>query len=126
MYHVDFGQPPKTQLIEQWNLLMDDLAQLVVKFEVISYRNVKRGSLKKLWEKATVLSPDSLLGALVSPDSMRTLRRVLRKSTGVMVAPKDLVSGIRKLLNENAAIELSKIKIDFSEKKGRTRKVTKS
>lgn len=105
---------------------MDDLAQLVVKFEVISYRNVKRGSLKKLWEKATVLSPDSLLGALVSPDSMRTLRRVLRKSTGVMVAPKDLVSGIRKLLNENAAIELSKIKIDFSEKKGRTRKVTKS
>jgi len=125
LYHVEFGQPPKTQMIEHWNLLTDDIAQLSVKFEAISYKKVKRGSLKRLWEKATVLSPDSLLGALVGPDSMRILRRVLRKNTGVMVAPKDLVSGIQKLLNENAAIELSKIKIDFSEKKRRTRKVAK-
>lgn len=125
LYHVEFGQPPKTQMIEHWNLLTDDIAQLSVKFEAISYKKVKRGSLKRLWEKATVLSPDSLLGALVGPDSMRILRRVLRKNTGVMVAPEDLVSGIRKLLNENAAIVLSKMKIDFSGKKKRPRKVTK-
>ncbi len=36
-----------------------------------------------------------------------------------------LVNGIKKLLNENAAIELSKIKIDFSEKKKRAPKRTK-
>lgn len=125
LYHVQFGQPPKTQLIEHWNLLTNDIVELATKFDVISYKNVKKGSLNKLWEKATVLSPDILLGALVGPDSMRILRRVLRKNTGVMVAPKDLVSGIQKLLNENAAIELSKIKIDFSEKKRRTRKVAK-
>ena len=43
-----------------------------------------------------------------------------------MVAPEDLVNGITKLLNENAAIELSKIKIDFSEKKKRQPKPIKA
>jgi predicted transport protein len=121
LYHVAFGQPPKTQLIEHWNLLTDDIGELAHKFDVISYKQVKRGSLKKLWEKATVLSANSLLGALAGEDSMRVLRRVLRKNTGVMVEPDDVVNGIRKLLNENAAIELSKIKTDSAE--GRKRPI---
>jgi len=119
LYHVEFGQPPKTKMIEQWNLLTDDIKEIGAKFSTISYKNVKKGSLKKLWEKATVLAPDTLLSALVSEDSTRTLRRVLRKNTGVLIEQEDLVRGIRKLLNENAAIELSKIKIDFSQKRKR-------
>jgi len=125
LYHVEFGQPPKTQLIEYWNLLTDDIGQLAAKFDTISYKEVKKGSLKKLWERATVLSSDSILSALFNRDCVRVLRRVLRKNTDVLVAPEDLVNGIRKLLNENAAIELSKIKTNFSEqeKKHKTRKI---
>ena len=119
LYHVEFGQPPKTKIIEYWNLLEDDVVDLADKFDLISYKNVKRGSLKKLWEKATVLSPDSLLGALVSPESTKVLCKILRKNTGVLVAAEDLVKGIGKLLNEVASIELSKIKIILPEKKKR-------
>lgn len=126
LYHVEFGQPPKTQLIEHWNLLTNDMAELADKFEILSYKNVKKGSLKKLWEKTTVLSPNSLLTVLVSRDNLKVLCRGLRKNTGVIIAPEDLVNGIRKLLNENAAIELSKIKTDFSQKKKRIQKTTKA
>ncbi len=126
LYHVEFGQPPKSKLIEQWNLLTDDIGELADKFAFISYRQVRKGSLKKLWEKASVLSPESLLDALVSQETIRVLRRVLRKNTGVMVAPEDLVTGMKKLLNENAGIELSKIKIDFAPKRKRPRKVIKT
>lgn len=126
LYHVEFGQPPKTKLIEYWNLLTDDMAVLAAKFELINYKQVRKGSLKKLWEKATVLSPDCLLDALVSQDCIRVLRRVLRKNTNVMVAPDDLVNGIQKLLNENSAIELSKKKIVFSEKKSNPSKSIKA
>lgn len=122
LYHVEFGQPPKTHLIDHWNLLTDDVVDLAEKFEYLSYKKVKRGSLNKLWEKATVLSPDSLLTALVSADSIRVLCRTLRKNTGVLIAPEDLVNGLRKLLNENAAIELGKIKIDIPTRKKKTRK----
>ena len=38
LYHVEFGQPPKTQLIDQWNLLSDEVVQLAQKFETISYK----------------------------------------------------------------------------------------
>ena len=126
LYHVEFGQPPKTQLIEYWNLLTDDIGQLAAKFDTISYKEVKKGSLKKLWERATVLSSDSILSALFNQDCVRVLRRVLRKNTDVLVAPENLANGIRKLLNENAAIELSKIKIDFSVKRERTQKAIKN
>ena len=122
LYHVEFGQPPKTKLIEHWNLLEDNVADLAKKFELISYKPIKKGILKKLWEKATVLSPDSLLAALVSPDSIKALSRVLRKNTGVSVDTDDLVKGIGKLLNEVAGIELSKIKIIAPEKKRGQRK----
>lgn len=117
VYHVEFGQPPITKLVDHWDLLTDDIADIAFKFEMLSYKKVKRGSLKKLWEKATVLSPDSLLTAIVSLESLSTLRRVLRKNTGVIIDPLDLVKGIRKLLNENAGIELSKIKLNLEPKK---------
>jgi hypothetical protein len=125
LYHVEFGQPPKTKLVEQWNLLTDDIGELSAKFDLISYKNVKKGSLKKLWKKATVLSPDSLISALVSQDCMKVLCRVLRKNTSVMVAPDDALNGIRKLLNENASVELSKIKIDFADKRNTPRRQNK-
>jgi hypothetical protein len=126
LYHVEFGQPPKTKLIEQWNLITDDVAELAIKFEIISYKSVKRNSLKKVWKKATVLSPESLLTAITSLDSVRILCRVLRKNTGVMIDHEDLLKGIKKLLNETSAIELSKIKIDLTPKKRKRTKKNKS
>lgn len=126
LYHVEFGQPPTTQLIDQWNVLTDDIAQVAAKFQSISYKSIKKGSLKAMWQKATVLSPDSLLTALVSQDSMNVLRKVLRKNTGVLITRRDLVRGLTKLLNENAAIELSKISIEFPDQKKTTRRPRKA
>jgi len=126
VYHVEFGQPPTTQLIDQWNVLTDDIAQVAPKFQSISYKSIKKGSLKELWQKATVLSADSLLTALVSQDSMNVLRRVLRKNTGVMITRRDLVRGFTKLLNENAAIELSKISVEYPDQKKTTRRPRKA
>ncbi|PKL45380.1 MAG: hypothetical protein CVV39_08000 [Planctomycetes bacterium HGW-Planctomycetes-1] len=120
LYHVEFGQPPVTNSIEQWDLLADDISILAKKFEIISYKNVKKGGLKKLWKKASVLSPESLLSAITNPESIKILRRVLKKNSGVIIDPIDLIKGLQKLLNESAAIELSSIKIRFAEKKRKT------
>jgi predicted type IV restriction endonuclease len=121
LYHVEFGQPPITKLIEQWNLMTDDVSILARKFEIISYKNIKKGRLEKLWEKASVLSPANLLTAITSPESMGILRRILKKNSDVVVDYADLVTGLQKLLNESAAIELSKIKIRFPERKKKTK-----
>ncbi|MFQ5861708.1 MAG: type I restriction enzyme HsdR N-terminal domain-containing protein [Candidatus Brocadiales bacterium] len=117
LYHVEFGQPPETSLLEQWDLMKDDPVVLAARFETINYKNVKKGSLDKLWRKTKVLAKENLLTAVFSPETIRLICRMLRKSTGVRVAPGDVFSGMGKLLNESAAIELSTLKIDPSKKR---------
>lgn len=119
LYHVAFGRPPEVTPIDAWNLQKDDLTSLWHKFQLIDYRNVKRGSLDDLWAKRTVLTAKNVLGAILSEESIRLLRRRLRKATGILIKPEDVVTGVRKLLNEAAAGQLDSMKILLPARKQR-------
>ena len=121
LYHVSFGQPPRTKLIESWDLLNDDPADLADKFALVGYRNVKKGGLDELWQKANVLTPQNVLGAIVTEDTLKVIRRELRKSTDVLVTPEEIVGAIRRLLNEAALTEMENIKISLPDRKRRKR-----
>ncbi len=122
LYHVSFGQPPETKMIHSWNLLQDEPAELAEKFSIVGYRNVRANGLDKLWEKTNVLTPNNLLSAILSEDSIKLLRRQLRKATDVLVSPEEVVGAIRRMLNEVALGEMENIKISLPEKKKRMRK----
>lgn len=124
LYHVVFGQPPETREIRSWDLLNDEVADLVEHFDLISLRNLQRGSLDDLWQKTSVLLPRNLLEAIVFEDTLNSIRRQLRKKSGVLLPPEDIVRGVRGLLNESAAVELEGIKISLLKK--RTRRVAAS
>ncbi len=117
LYHVSFGQPPRTKLIESWDLLNDDPADLADKFALVGYRNVKKDGLDELWQKANVLTPQNVLGAIVTEDTLKVIRRELRKSTDVLVSPEEIVGAIRRLLNEAALTEMENIKISLPDRK---------
>lgn len=124
LHHVSFAQPPKTKLVVSWNLLHDDLVDLAKKFALIGYKNVKKGGLKKLWEKEAVLTDTNLLGLIFSESSLKLIRRELRKSTGVVVEYGEIVSAIRKLLNERAVNAMEEIKVATQAPVRRRRKRT--
>ncbi len=113
IYHVEFGQPPVTKLVEQWDMLHDEVEVLAKKFDLISLRNVKRGALKKLWNITTALDPKSLLQAILSADSIRALRRVLKRDSGVAVSADHIVTGLRKMLNESSAAILDNVEVSL-------------
>jgi len=115
LYHVEFGRPPATKLVERWNLLRDDLEFLDDKFELIGFRNVKRGGLDKLWERTEVLQPRSLLRAILSAETLRNVRRVLKRDTGVTVVADDIVGALRKMLNESSARVLQDVEVSLPE-----------
>lgn len=115
LYHVSFGQPPETKLIESWNLLDDDPIALASKFELINYKSVRKGLLDKLWAKTNVLTPRNILNAILAQESIRLLRRVLRKTTGVLVSPEDIIGALRRVLNEAGVAELNSMKISLPE-----------
>jgi hypothetical protein len=112
-YHVEFGQPPITKLVEEWDLLHDAPEALTAKFQLVSYRNVKQGNLGKLWERTEALSPSRLLTAILSRDSLTTIRRALRRETGVRVRADQIVTALRKMLNEATAGMLEDIEVSL-------------
>ncbi len=111
LYHITFGQPPQTKLIDSWNLLEDTPEVLAEKFELISYKNVKKGELDILWQKRNVLNPHNVLKVILSEPSLTMMRRDLKRTTGVSVTFEEIVNAIRRLLNESASIEMDGIKI---------------
>ena len=119
LYHISFDKPPQTKLINSWNIINDDLAVLAKRFEVVSYKNVKKGSLPRLWEKSNILSAQNLLKVILSQRSIRIIRGELKKATDVTVSPEEVVGAVRRLLNETAVSEMQKIRISLPEKKPR-------
>jgi predicted type IV restriction endonuclease len=117
LYHVSFGQPPVTKVIHSWNLLTDDISMLAQRFELISFKSVRKGALEDIWQKTSVLNPRNLLQAILSENSIRNLRRELKRDSGILLTPEDIVSGIRRLLNESALKELENVRILLGERK---------
>jgi Type I restriction enzyme R protein N terminus (HSDR_N) len=122
LYHIEFGQPPETKKIAEWNLFEDDIVEIARNFELISFKKVKGGGLEKLWEKMNVLTSKNLLQAFFSPESLKLICKILRKRTGVSVMPEDVLIGSRKLFNESALIDLSGVKITLPVRKKRVKK----
>ncbi len=121
LYHISFTQPPQTKLLDSWNLINDDLIILAKKFNLICYKNIKRGGLERLWEKSNVLTAHNMLKVILSEDSIKLIRRGLKKATDVTVSPEEIVGAVRRMLNEAALGEMQKIKISLPEKKQQKR-----
>jgi len=122
LYHISFSQPPQTKLVDSWNLINDDPVTLAEKFALIGYKNIKRGGLARLWEKSNVLTAQNILKVILSEESIRLIRRELKRATDVAVSPEEIVGAVRRMLNEAALAEMEKIKISLPEKKQRKRK----
>ena len=122
LYHISFGKPPQPKLIDSWNIITDDLSILAEKFNIIGYKNIKKGGLAKLWEKSNVLTAQNILKVILSEESIVLIRRGLKKTTDVTVSSEEIVGAVRHLLNEAALAEMEKVKISLPEKKQRKRK----
>lgn len=121
LYHIAYGKPPETRLIESWSLLNDDPLALAKKFALVSYKNVRNKSLDALWQKRIALTPGNMLRTILSEESIKLYQRRLRKSTRVNISPEDIVSQFRHLLNESALSEMNNIKILLPARQQRAR-----
>lgn len=119
LYHISFGKPPQTTLIDSWNLINDKSVILAEKFGLVCYKNIKKGSLARLWEKNNVLTPQNILKIILSEQSLKSIRREIKKATEVMVSPEEIVGAIRRMLNQEAVGEMEKVKISLPAKKQR-------
>ena len=123
-YHISFGKPPQTKLVDSWNIINDDPVKLAEKFAIIGYKNIKKDGLSRLWEKSNVLSAQNILKIILSEQSISSIRSKLKKTTEVTVSPEEIVGAIRHMLNQEAIGEMEKVRISLPEKKQRKRKTS--
>jgi len=126
LYHISFGKPPQTKLVDSWNLINDAPVILAEKFNLIGYKNIKRGGLARLWEKSNVLAVQNILKIILSEQSITLIRRELKKATDVTVSPDEIVGAFRHLLNEVSVAEMEKIKISLPAKKQKKKTISNS
>jgi len=126
LYHISYGQPPEPTLVESWDLMSDEPSVLAEKFELICYRNLRKGFLEQLWQKKNVLTAQNILKAILSEESITRIRRSLKRKTGVAISPEEIVGAVRRLLNETAVAEMETIKICLPEKRQKRAKEPKS
>jgi len=117
LYHISFGQPPQTKLVDSWNLITGDLVTLAEKFDLIGYKNIKKGGLARLWEKSSVLTAHNILRTILSEESITLMRRKLKRTTDVTVSPEEIIGAVRRLLNEASIIEMEKLNISATDRK---------
>jgi len=128
LYHISYGKPPQTKLIESWDLVNDDPLVLAKKFEIISYKNVKHKGLDELWKRREGLNTSNMLKAILSEESLKLLQRRLNKVAGARISPEDIVGQFRHLLNEAALSEMDNLKISLParQQRAKTPKAAKS
>jgi hypothetical protein len=119
LFHISFGKPPQTKLIDSWNLINDKPVILAEKFGLVCYKNIKKDILARLWEKSNVLTPQNILKIILSEQSLKLIRREIKKATEVGVSPEEIVGAIRRMLNQEAVGEMEKVKISLPVKKQR-------
>ncbi|MBN2081243.1 type I restriction enzyme HsdR N-terminal domain-containing protein [bacterium] len=121
LHHVSYNQQAETHKLDSWDLLEDDVVKLAEKFEMIGYRSVSRGDLDTMWQKRNVLTAKNILKIMLDEEGLRRLRRELKKETDVLVSHEEIVSAVRRILNESAAAEMAAMRITLPERKTRKR-----
>lgn len=125
LYHISYDQPPELTMVHSWNIVDDDLSIVAEKFDLICYKNLKKGLLEQEWIIMNALTPRNLLKTILSKDSMTLIRRSLRRTSGVAVSTGAVVDNFKRLLNNTALAELDNIKISLGDKPRKKTVITK-
>jgi predicted type IV restriction endonuclease len=126
VYHVEFLRPPKVELLDRWNLLEDKIDDLVLKFDFISLKSLKKGLLDRQWQRVKALAPAQLLGAIITDENFNVIKRNLRRDTNIRVDNEELYNGIGRLLNEAAGKVMDNIKVPMKKTKKKQKKEVKT
>ena len=117
VYHVEFLRPPKVEVLDSWNLLEDNIDELVLKFNNISFKSLKKGLLDSQWQRVKALAPAQLLGAIITEENFNVIKRNLKRDTNIRIDNEEIYNGIGRLLNEAAGKVMDKIKVPVKKNK---------
>jgi len=98
LYHLTFDEGIEYERAFTINLAEGDINECADRLSYLHRTTIKRGKLEAFWTQCQALSAASIGKALFRDEVIRTLRRAIRRTEGVLIDPEDLVVALSRML----------------------------
>ena len=111
LYHLSFDEGIEYDVVVEADLRAQGADAVADALAVLHRDSVRKGGLDEFWREHSALSPETVIGALFHEDSLRVVRREIRRKMGLLVDEEDLADAIKRILSAEALAACGPVKI---------------
>jgi len=100
LYHIDFSEAVKHDIVFETNVVDDDLNDVAEKIYYITRRSMRKNETQKYWRRKRSLSEEGLLEAILSARVLCAIRRQLQRRSGQRISELDVARGLKRMFAE--------------------------
>jgi len=99
LYRVIFARPVSSKLIFSLDLSNPvDFKKCPKEFQYLHKKSVSRGKLENYWKRIQAIEPNNLCKYLYKEDFVKSLRRWVRKDSGILFTEEEVFNSIHNII----------------------------
>jgi predicted type IV restriction endonuclease len=126
LYHLSFDEGVEYVRAFAVDLASQPVEKVAECLGLLHRQSVSKGHLDKYWEHRVALSASSIARALFTDDTLRVVRREIRRREKVLIDPEDLANAIHEMLSTDAREQIGPLKIRRRSKRSSAQSVRKT
>lgn len=111
LYHLNFEEGIEYDKVFSVDLSEQEIDKAADMLSLLHRQSIKKGHLEDYWNMRTALSPESIGKAIFNHDSLRLLRRDIRRKEGILVDEEELAQAIHDMFSVEAREMIGPLKI---------------
>lgn len=120
LYHLTFEDGIQSDLIFSVDVSKEPIDDAATKLSLLHKKSVEKGEHLDYFNKIKTLEPKNIMQCIFHEETLCSIRKQLKKMTGVRIEEEALVSGIKQMISPDTWEKIGDIKVK------RQRKMTKS
>lgn len=102
LYHLSFDEGIEYVRAFSCDMASDALDRATELLGLLDKQAVKKGRLEEYWEHRAALSPESIGRALFTEETLKLIRREVRRREGILIDHEDLAIAIHEMFSTEA------------------------
>lgn len=111
LYHLSFEEGVEYIRAFTIDLSTDPIDKAAELLGLLHRQAVKKGLLDEYWEHRAALNPESIGRALFTEETLKFIRREIRRREGILIDQEDLGNAIHDMLSTEAREQIGPLKI---------------
>ena len=112
LFRVLFEKPIKNVLVFKHDFSIEESFKKAISvMEYLTKKCVEKGELEEYWERYVAIEPKNLCKFLYEPDTLKLLKRMLKKEVGINFSEEDLFDAIHTIVITKIDKEKPKFKM---------------